>query len=226
MILAVISDVHANKDALSAIIKELEKFSPDKWVFLGDLVGVGAYPEETVQAVRKVENAVFVKGNHDLFASDGVSPYKREDIRDKFIRWQNKALSAYSKNFLKAMPETASFTAEGKTVTCLHYPKAENGWFKIPKYLPTDRDIERIFDGVKGDIVLFGHEHTGSFHEINGRYFLNFGTAGHYLSPNTARGGIVEISPEKVVYKAINAVYDDFPSRKRSEEILKLLSER
>ncbi len=223
MVIAVISDVHSNVFALKSAISELNNYSPDKWVFLGDLVGVGAYPEETVVEARKIKNAVFVKGNHDLFASDGVSPYRKGDIRDKIISWHCRVLSSASKAFLRNMPETVSFKAEGKSVVCMHYPKSENGWFKIPKLLPTDAEITEIFRGVGGDVVLFGHEHTGSFHHIGERYFINFGTCGNFLSPDVARCGIVEITSEKVVYKSINAYYDDKQALKRNEEILNLL---
>ncbi|MBO4323037.1 MAG: metallophosphoesterase family protein [Clostridia bacterium] len=224
MILAVIADVHSNVFALQAAIEELKKYSPDKFVFLGDIVGVGAFPEETVRLARKVENAVFVRGNHDLMAYSGESPYKKDDVRGKMTAWQFKALSKASKAFLSEFPEVVSFDAEGKKVVCMHYPKSSNGWFKIPKLFPSENEIKEIFDGVSGDVVLFGHEHSGSFHEIDGRHFINFGTCGNFLSPNAARCGIVEISAEKVVYKSINAYYDDRYARERREEILNILS--
>ena len=225
MILAVIADVHSNVFALKVAVEELNKYSPDKFIFLGDLVGVGAFPEETVQFARKIKNAVFIKGNHDLFAHSGVHPYKQGDLRGKMAKWQERALSAPSKRFLKEMKEEEVFEVSGRKITCIHYPKAENGWFKIPKLFPTESEIKDIFDSIEGDIILFGHEHSGSFHEIDGRYFINFGTCGNFLFPNTARSGIVEIDEQKVAYKAINAYYDDTYAKKRRDEILNILSD-
>ncbi len=226
MRIAVISDVHSNVFALKASLEKLKEYSPDKLVFLGDLVGGGAYPEETVQLARGEKNAIFVKGNHDLFAYTGISPYKDDDVRTKFIKWQYAVLSESSKRFLKRMKDEEVFIAEGKKVVCLHYPKKANGWLKNPIMLPSESEIKEIFKGVSGDVFLFGHEHTGSIHETDGKFYINFGTCGNYFSPNVARCGIVDITPQKVVYKSINAEYDDKIPSEKAKEILKILERK
>lgn len=223
MRIAVLADVHSNVFALKAALAEIQKYNADKLVFLGDLVGCGAFPEETVTLARAQKNALFVMGNHDLFAFSGQSPYRKGDIRDKMTKWQGKVLSSASKEFLRSLPESAEFFAEGKKIVCMHYPKGGNGWFKLPVYLPTKEQVLDIFKGVDGDVILFGHEHTGSLTEYGGRYFLNFGTCGNFLLPNAARFGIVDVENQKVVYKSINAEYDDTFAREKRDEILKIL---
>ena len=226
MRLALISDVHSNVFALRAALGKIKEYSPDKLIFLGDLVGGGAYPEETVQLARRQSGAIFIKGNHDLFAYTGNSPYRPQDIRSKIIKWQYSVLSDASKEFLKNMKETETLVGGGKKVVCLHYPKKENGWFKIPVLLPNEDEVEQIFEGMDGDVFLFGHEHTGSFHVIGDKYYINFGTCGNYVETGLARCGIVDVTSEKVAYKLINAEYDDEIPKKKAEEILKILGDK
>ena len=66
---AIITDIHANIFALKVALKEIDEKKPDKIICLGDIVGNGAYPEETVQFIRKRGDILCVKGNHDLFAN-------------------------------------------------------------------------------------------------------------------------------------------------------------
>ncbi|MBQ3219745.1 MAG: metallophosphoesterase, partial [Clostridia bacterium] len=65
---AIITDVHANVFALKAALKEIDELKPDKIICLGDIVGGGAYPDETVQLIKKRGDILCVKGNHDMFA--------------------------------------------------------------------------------------------------------------------------------------------------------------
>ena len=90
-------------------------------------------------------------------------------------------------------------------------------------YLPSDEQVKDLFKGLDGDIFLFGHEHTGSLTELDGKFYLNFGTLGNMLEKDCARYGIVEVSPEKVAYKSFIATYDDSLPRIRQQEINSLL---
>ena len=64
MKLAIISDIHANLDALQAVWEDLEAQNPDRVYCLGDLVGYGAYPNETIQFFREREIPASM-GNYD-----------------------------------------------------------------------------------------------------------------------------------------------------------------
>ena len=89
--------------------------------------------------------------------------------------------------------------------------------------LPTEEQVKELFRGMKGDVFLFGHEHTGSQTVIGNKYYLNFGTVGNFLYPDTAMFGIVDIESGKVTYKPMKARYDDSAARRRTEEIRSIL---
>ena len=65
----ILSDIHANKEALSAILSFVRRKPWDKAVFLGDLVGYGANPNQTVDLVRSLRPLTGIRGNHDKVCS-------------------------------------------------------------------------------------------------------------------------------------------------------------
>ena len=220
MRIAVISDVHSNVYALRAAIEKLNVYKPDKIVFTGDLVGVGVFPEETVSLAREQQNAVFVVGNHDIFAYTGESPFREGTAKRALFEYQQKVISEDTKEFLRSLPASAIFDADDMKVHCLHYPYVD-GRFKDLIYRPTRTELKKLFEGLSGDVFLFGHEHTGSLEEFCGRYYINFGTCGSYLKSNCARCGIVDVRGKKLTYKSIDAYYDDATPKRRQYEVIK-----
>ncbi len=65
--IALLSDIHANRHALEAVLQEVEHLGVDKAVCLGDTVGYGAYPGECVRLLRS-HGICGVLGNHDFYA--------------------------------------------------------------------------------------------------------------------------------------------------------------
>lgn len=220
---AVITDVHANVFALRAVLKEIDDLNVDKIICLGDIVGGGAYPDETVQLIRKRKDILCVKGNHDMFATLDLKKLPPIDSRIKMFAWQQRVLTKSAKEFLENLPLSLTFEDCGKKIVAFHYPKNHRGRFKDLVYLPSEDEVKELFSGLDGDIFLFGHEHTGSLTEIEGKYYLNFGTLGNMLEKDSARYGILDVTEEKVVYKSLVARYDDSLPRRRMQEIYALL---
>ena len=65
----ILSDIHANREALAAVLQRVRRKRWDKTVFLGDLVGYGAHPNQTVEMVRALRPLVAIRGNHDKVCS-------------------------------------------------------------------------------------------------------------------------------------------------------------
>jgi predicted phosphodiesterase len=67
---AVISDIHANANALTVALKKIQSTGVDMTIVLGDVLTYGCQPIEVINKLKqyKKENAVvFIKGNHDQF---------------------------------------------------------------------------------------------------------------------------------------------------------------
>lgn len=104
MVLALLSDVHANLEALQACLKHAQDNGARRFAFLGDLVGYGADPGAVVSLVMRhaEEGALVVKGNHDEAVARGA-PYMNAAVRES-IAWAREQLSPQHKAFLAALP--------------------------------------------------------------------------------------------------------------------------
>lgn len=104
MIIALLSDIHSNLDALDACLTHASENGADRYAFLGDIVGYGADPQGTVDKIRSYvpSGAIVVKGNHD----DAVETHARymNDAAKDSIDWTRKTLSPESKAFLSSLP--------------------------------------------------------------------------------------------------------------------------
>ena len=72
--LAILSDIHANREALAAVLSQLRRLKPDKIICLGDIVGYGPDPEWCVDTVLRVCNVVLC-GNHDFALVHGADTF-------------------------------------------------------------------------------------------------------------------------------------------------------
>jgi len=104
LLLALLSDIHANLEALDACLAHARAQGASRHAFLGDLVGYGADPAAVVQIVRRhaAAGAVVVQGNHDaaVARSSGVSSEGAQDA----IRWTRSVLDGEAIAWLGALP--------------------------------------------------------------------------------------------------------------------------
>jgi diadenosine tetraphosphatase ApaH/serine/threonine PP2A family protein phosphatase len=107
MKLALITDLHANREAVSEVLAHARAQGADKYVFLGDFVGYGADPAWVVDQVREyvAQGAAAVRGNHDVATVAGPQPTMVEDARYS-VGWTREQLSAEQLGFLGSLPLT------------------------------------------------------------------------------------------------------------------------
>lgn len=67
MKLGIITDIHNNYVALKAVTEKLQQLECDKIICCGDIIGIGPYPEETVQYMMQISNLIAVRGNHEHY---------------------------------------------------------------------------------------------------------------------------------------------------------------
>ncbi|HLO94683.1 MAG TPA: metallophosphoesterase family protein [Burkholderiaceae bacterium] len=105
MKLALISDLHANREAFSAVLDHARALGAQDFALLGDLVGYGGDPAWVVDRVRELAagGAITVMGNHDSAIVTGPLPTMREDARDAIL-WTRAQLDASQLDFLARLP--------------------------------------------------------------------------------------------------------------------------
>src|SRR5882757_2941529 len=97
---AIFGDIHANLEALQAVLKDAETHGVTHYVCLGDVVGYNANPHECVEIVRNLECPV-VKGNHDEQASITKDLASFNPLAEEAINWTREHLTAEDKEWLR-----------------------------------------------------------------------------------------------------------------------------
>lgn len=209
--IGLITDIHNNIVALSAMLEKLMAENCDKIICCGDIIGIGPYPEQTVQRVMKIRGLLAVKGNHDRYLTEGMSgEFPNEEAMSfsemEHHKWEHGLLSKQSFNFLDALPYRIDVEFEKVKITALHYAMDENG--KYTKNRQTE-DLDIIFSNVDTDVIIYGHEHEPAVHKTEEKLYINCGSLGcPSKDKNIARGGILTVQNGSTSFEHLNIPYD------------------
>lgn len=151
MRLAILSDIHANLQALEAVLRDLEKQIPDQVICLGDLVGYGAFPSECIQLIRKHCSQV-VLGNHDSVCAgkDFMENYY-EEARIS-LEWTESRLDEEEKNYLSKLP----YVVEGEQTTYVHASLHQP---ELWEYIDYEESLRLHFENQNTPVCFAGHTH-------------------------------------------------------------------
>jgi diadenosine tetraphosphatase ApaH/serine/threonine PP2A family protein phosphatase len=105
--IALLADIHGNREALSACLADAARRKADRHVFLGDLVGYGAEPGWVVDLVRDYaeRGAVVIRGNHDDAAAGAA--VSMNETATAAIDWTRRQLTSAQRDFLSELPLSA-----------------------------------------------------------------------------------------------------------------------
>jgi len=146
-VLALLYDVHGNLPALEAVLADASDF--DEFLLGGDYAVAGAWPKETVERLRELPNATWIRGNADRWLIDRHdAPAPIADIGASCA----EALGEELVEELFRLPE--STTIDG-TLYCHASPQNDMQSF-LPE--PAELDAELLM-GVEAPRVVFGHTH-------------------------------------------------------------------
>ncbi|MGH7309369.1 MAG: metallophosphoesterase family protein [Candidatus Rokuibacteriota bacterium] len=184
---AIVSDIHANLDALRAVLDDARDLV-DTILCLGDIVGYGAEPEGCIELVAERCQAV-VAGNHEhaaagLMPLDWFNPYARAAAE-----WTRRRLDDEHRAWLGRLPLLREF----EEATLVHAsPQQPDEW----EYVISAEDGYRAFASFTTRLCFVGHSHVpgvwaqgswGRSHEAGAvdialepgcRYLVNVGSVG------------------------------------------------
>ena len=152
MVYAIISDVHANAIALSAVLEDARRCGAKKLLCLGDVVGYGPEPESTVSTIR-ARAAFTLAGNHDDAVSGRLDASDFIDLAADAVSRHREALSEENLAWLKSLP----YTYNGKSFLCAH------GDFTSPRtfeYVSNEQEAAANFAATKAQLMFVGHSHV------------------------------------------------------------------
>jgi diadenosine tetraphosphatase ApaH/serine/threonine PP2A family protein phosphatase len=156
----VLSDIHANIDALDAVLNAVGA-AYDRVVVLGDLVGYGAEPNAVVDRVRELNPTAIIRGNHDKVAAGLASAEGFNPIAMRAADWTRKALTRDSRDFLSRLPQ-GPLEVDGEFEICHGSPTDEDA------YIFGDVDTVEALLAVRLPLCLFGHTHVPAAAAIDG----------------------------------------------------------
>ena len=153
---AVVSDIHANLEALDAVLADLERQRPGAIVCLGDFVGYGASPNECIERLRPLLAAAVI-GNHDLAAcrGDGLEWFTGDAARA--ARWTDTVLTPAHRDWLLGLPYTAVYRGTRLVHASPAHPEE---W----SYVLSAGDAEAELAAFAEPVGFIGHSHfPGAF---------------------------------------------------------------
>jgi predicted phosphodiesterase len=149
---AIFSDVHANLEALEAVLADARARKCTRFVCLGDVVGYNASPRECVERVRELDCPV-VKGNHDEAASRLLPAGDFNEIAERAIAWTRDHLSDQDKEWLRGLP----------LQTRVHDFTIVHATLDTPQqwgYVFNNLDAAASFTYQRTNVCFFGHTHV------------------------------------------------------------------
>lgn len=162
MRIGVISDIHANEEALTSVLDDMPEV--DKTVCCGDIVGYGPSPKECVNLVK--ENCdIIVKGNHDW----NVSENDLEDIPLISEEFTRRVLSEEELNWLSSLPEVI----DRDMIKVAHSHPTKTGKYVYPSDF---RNMLKYIDD--NQILLLGHTHIPHSFRVSNKLIANPGSVG------------------------------------------------
>lgn len=168
--IGVISDIHANIDALDAVFSDMKKKNIDTVLCTGDIVGYHTFPDEVVKRIQE-EKVICIRGNHD---NDVVNKQFNITRSPDIFRVTYDLLSDESLNWLSELPVTQAVTVEECTILMTHGSPSD-----LEEYLFEDSSEAIAYASeCTSDILLSGHTHLPWIKEIDGTLFVNSGSVG------------------------------------------------
>jgi diadenosine tetraphosphatase ApaH/serine/threonine PP2A family protein phosphatase len=149
----VISDVHANLEALEAVLEAGAALEYDRLLVLGDLVGYGADPNLVIERIRDLKPHAIIRGNHDKVGAGIESPEGFNAVAKSAIRWTYEALTDANREWLAQLP-AGPIQVDELLEICHGTPFDEDA------YVFDDLDALRAIHAAHRPLCLFGHTHV------------------------------------------------------------------
>src|SRR5436305_6749234 len=152
---AIFTDIHANLEALEAVLARIDELAKEKPIdqlwFLGDLVGYGPNPNECITKVRE-RTDVIIAGNHDWAAVGKIDLEDFSTAARISAEWTAEQLTEEHRTFLINLPERL----EIDECTLVHGSPYGPRW----EYLTSEVLAERSFQYFSSRFCFVRHTHV------------------------------------------------------------------
>lgn len=210
----VFTDIHGNLEALEAMFKFVARKKINHYLFMGDLVGYGASPNETIDRVKQLEPLAIIRGNHDkaVCGLDSIETFN--PIAVSAISWSRTEISKPNAKFLCRLKKGPLIINE--QVSLCHGAPFDEDFYIFGEF-----DAAEAFHYLPTRIGFFGHTHfpvlyikegnTVRGHPLEGdhgairlkktaRYLINPGSVGQPRDRNSKAACAIYDSTEATLH--------------------------
>lgn len=225
---AIFSDIQGNRQALEAVLADMDGLQVDILVCLGDVAGYGPSAKEVLERVRSRTGNI-VMGDCDAAAAGLIEPTVVDHAMRTGIKWNSKRLDSDFRQFISNLPR--SFKTENLAFT-------HSGAVKPSRFIPIDgikvarenfasSNHKVTFVGHGFKPVVFGLDEDGEVTQFaaedfqlvgSWRYIVNVGSVGEPPSAQDIRARYVvfDSDAQSLVYRAV--AFDPVAYRRELEE--------
>ncbi len=172
MLLGIISDVHANKYGLKAVLDALQQHQVDAIICAGDIVGYYPFVNETISLLK--ENHVScILGNHDamLIGALDFSPQQQHQYK---LDLTAAVIEPSNLEWVKNLPISLHLELENRRIEIYH----GSPWEPLIEYIYPDYAHFELFKEMSTDFVVLGHTHRPLLRHIDNVTVINPGSCG------------------------------------------------
>lgn len=217
-----LSDVHANRPALEAVLRDAETKGDITGIYhLGDLVGYAPWPNEVVSMLQSA-GILGVAGNYDSTVATGYkhcgcrseNPHQ-EDLAHQSFSWTLESTSESSKRFMRSLPfriDMRPFGGHqaGPTIRLIHGNHVMNTVYVTEDR--TDDFLTKMAEGMgakAGDVIAFGHTHKPWYRVVGNVHFVNTGSVGRPKDGDPRAGYVLlDVTESGVEVEFVRIAYD------------------
>ncbi len=222
MLYGIISDLHSNLEALTAVLEHANNAGVQKYICLGDVVGYNANPKEVIDLLRDLKPVAVIKGNHDEYVSQEEELIGFNQQAAHAVKWTRDQLSDDDRRWLASLGLTKNLWQLKTTIvhSTLDSPEAwgyifdkyyaENSFSyqRLPYCFIGHSDVPFAYEQIGG---AKGIIQAGRFEEINlnpnHKYLINVGSVGQPRDGDP-RASYATFDPDERIVRLHRVDYD------------------
>jgi diadenosine tetraphosphatase ApaH/serine/threonine PP2A family protein phosphatase len=204
---AILSDVHANLEALTSVIEDARARGVKRFLCLGDVVGYNANPCECIEIINSLGCPV-IMGNHDAYAVAAEIPPEVNGRARESMVWTRDKLSKEHHDWLAALPMLRRVGPFELVHSSMNDPEAWN-------YVTDAFEAILHFNMQETNLCFYGHTHRPMYFTTKERktfkdferieleegfkYYVNVGSVGQPRGDDKRAQYVIYDTEEKVV---------------------------
>ncbi|OLC41771.1 MAG: hypothetical protein AUH43_23995 [Acidobacteria bacterium 13_1_40CM_65_14] len=167
----ILTDIHANLEALDACLDDARARRFDATLVLGDLVGYGPDPNAVIERVQSLKPIAIVRGNHDKVACGLEQAEGFNAVAKSAAHWTFEVMTPEYRDWLAALPE-GPHEVDDLVEICHGSPFDEDA------YIFDELDAVRALKVSGRPLCLFGHTHYPVTFQLSAEALDSFGPSG------------------------------------------------